>query len=60
LRYSLGLEAAAQTVEGAVDVVIQRGLRTADIAGGGKSIGTIEMTDAVIEAIREIGLRGRS
>ncbi|MBM2810165.1 MAG: 3-isopropylmalate dehydrogenase [Chloroflexi bacterium] len=58
LRYSLGLEAAARTVEHAVDTVIDRGLRTADIAGGSKFVGTVEMADAVISVIKDLGVEG--
>jgi 3-isopropylmalate dehydrogenase len=54
LRYSLGLEAEAQLVEQAVEDVIVEGLRTPDIAGGGPSIGTVAMADAVIGAIETI------
>src|SRR6059036_1765395 len=52
LRYSLKLEAEARLVEQAVDNVLLDGLRTADIAGGGPSVGTRAMADAVIESIR--------
>ncbi len=48
LRHSLSLESEAATIESAVEKVLADGLRTADIARGAKSIGTIEMTDAVI------------
>lgn len=52
LRYSLGQEAAAQRVEAAVRRVLERGLRTADIAEPGKpTVGTREMGDAVLEAL---------
>jgi 3-isopropylmalate dehydrogenase len=48
LRYSLRLEAEAQQVEQAVAAALEAGARTADIAGGGASVGTAEFTDAVI------------
>ena len=51
LTHSLGLEAEAEAVEGAVDRVLENGLRTADIADGGVSIGTVAMGAAVAEAV---------
>jgi 3-isopropylmalate dehydrogenase len=52
LRYSLKLESEAAAVEDAVDAVIDEGLRTPDIAGGGPAVKTAEMTSAVIDALR--------
>jgi 3-isopropylmalate dehydrogenase len=63
LRYSLKLEDEARLVEQAVEDVIDEGLRTPDIASGGKSIGTVAMADAVIAGIETIhagAQRGRS
>lgn len=56
LRYSLDEGAAADRVEAAVDAVLARGIRTADIlpaAGAGevREVGTEEMADAVIAAL---------
>lgn len=51
LRHSLGLEEEAVAVEMAVDCVLDSGLRTADIAYGGPSVGTAEMGSAVAEAL---------
>jgi 3-isopropylmalate dehydrogenase len=57
LRYSFGLEQEALAVEAAVNAVLDRGLRTADIAGRGdqkgteKVIGTREMGEAVVRAL---------
>ena len=51
LRYSLGEPGLADRVESAVGAVLDRGLRTADIAEGGDSVGTAEMGDAVVEAL---------
>ncbi len=51
LRYSLNDEANAERIEAAVQKVLDQGLRTADIAGGGPSVGTAEMGDAVVNAI---------
>ncbi len=51
LRHSLGLEAEAAAVEQAVESVLDAGMRTKDIAGGGKFFGTAAMGDAVAEAV---------
>lgn len=51
LRHSLSLETEATAVEDAVEEVLKRGLRTADIAGEGDSIGTKEMAEAVAEEV---------
>ena len=49
LRYSLGLEAEARTVEGAVAQVIAGGHRSPDLAARGeRALGTREMADEVI------------
>ncbi|MBL8155628.1 MAG: 3-isopropylmalate dehydrogenase [Anaerolineae bacterium] len=49
LRYSLGLEAEAKTVEDAVDAALNSGARTADIVARGASfISTTEMTQAIV------------
>jgi 3-isopropylmalate dehydrogenase len=52
LRYSLANEALASEIENAVDVVLNKGLRTADIYMEGDSkIGTKAMGDAVVAAL---------
>lgn len=51
LRYSLGLPEEADLVEGAVDRVLAEGLRTADLAGGGPSVGTRAMGTAIAAAV---------
>ena len=48
IRYSFGLEAPAARIEAAVKRAVVAGTRTADIAFGGKSVGTRAMADAVI------------
>lgn len=48
LRHSLGLDEEATAIESAVQAVISAGHRTADIAAGGSSIGTVAMGDAVL------------
>ena len=55
-RLSLGLDEEAEAIETAVNATLAVGYRTADIGGGGegtKSVGTTEMTDAVIERIED-------
>ncbi len=52
LRYALGEPAAAEAIEAAVQAVIERGLRTADIwSEGCQRVGTAEMGAAVAAAI---------
>jgi 3-isopropylmalate dehydrogenase len=52
LRYSLGQEEAARTLEGAVAAVLAQGLRTGDIAKpGAATVGTREMSEAVLKQI---------
>lgn len=53
LRYSFREEKAARSVERAVEEVLAAGLRTADIAMGGKAVSTGVMGDAVAERIRQ-------
>ncbi len=53
LRLSLGRSDAAEAVERAVERVLDRGLRTRDLAAEGEpSIGTAEMGDAILQEIR--------
>ena len=51
LRHSLAQEQLALRVEDAVGRVLEGGLRTPDIAGGGESVGTCRMGDAVRDAL---------
>ena len=51
LLYSFGLSDESDAIVNAVDRVLADGYRTADLAHGGKSIGTIEMTDRIIERL---------
>ncbi|MGN6463017.1 MAG: 3-isopropylmalate dehydrogenase [Pseudolabrys sp.] len=53
LRYSFNLGAEADLIEKAISSALARGLRTADIASGGKAISTREMGDAIIEEIEK-------
>jgi 3-isopropylmalate dehydrogenase len=49
LRHGLGLGEEADALDGAVDAALERGLRTADLAGPDEQpVGTEEMTAAVI------------
>ena len=52
LRYSLNEGGLADRVEAAVERVLADGLRTPDIAGNGEAVGTSEMGNAVVEALR--------
>jgi len=52
LRHGLDRPGDAERVEAAVDTVLERGLRTADLAGEGTaSVSTAEMTAAVLAAL---------
>ena len=51
LRYAFSLDAEAKAIEDAVDTVLNAGLRTADIARGGDALGTVEITDKILEII---------
>ncbi len=51
LRLSLGLEKEASAVEAAVATVLAKGVRTADIAGGGPVVGTAQLGRAVVTAL---------
>ena len=54
LRYSLDNEAMATRIESAVDTVLDQGLRTTDLyRGEGRRVGTREMGDAVVAALRQ-------
>jgi len=55
LRYSLGLTIEAQTIEGAVEAVLNKDYRTYDIMDEGKTkVGTREMGDLISAAIGEV------
>ena len=51
LRDGLKLADEADAVERAVHAAVAGGVRTADIAGGGASVGTVEATDAVLDRL---------
>ena len=53
LRFSLNMESAALRIEKAVQAVLASGLRTPDIySDGTKRVGTVEMGNAVVAAIK--------
>jgi 3-isopropylmalate dehydrogenase len=52
LRHGLDRAGDAERIEAAVDAVLDRGLRTPDLAGGEEAaVGTDEMTDAVLREL---------
>jgi 3-isopropylmalate dehydrogenase len=51
LRHSLKLDAEARAIEAAIEAVLVGGLRTADLASGGPSVGTREMAEAISAAL---------
>ncbi|MEZ5477602.1 MAG: 3-isopropylmalate dehydrogenase [Thiolinea sp.] len=54
LRYSLNRPELADRIEQAVQAVLKSGLRTADIdEAGSRRVGTVEMGDAVVAALRD-------
>jgi 3-isopropylmalate dehydrogenase len=56
LRFSLNQEEAASRIERAVQAVLEQGLRTPDIySEGTKKVGTLEMGEAVVAALKAQG-----
>lgn len=53
LRHSFNLEQEAHAIEAAVEAVLDEGLRTADLAGGGAYLSTREMADAVLAGLEK-------
>ena len=51
LRYALKLETEATAVEKAIEGALTAGLRTADLAAGGASVSTTEMTDRIVAGL---------
>ncbi len=49
LLYAFGLSEESDAIVNAVDKVLCAGYRTADLAHGGEALGTVEMTDKIIE-----------
>ncbi len=54
LRYSFGMGKEADLIEQAIAATLDKGLRTADIAQGGKSVGTVEMGAAIIAEMERL------
>jgi len=55
LRYSFGLKEAADAIEKAVEMALQKGYRTPDIyTEGSKKVGTREMTEVIISMLEEL------
>ena len=54
LRYSFGLKDWADKLDQAIAHVLAQGLRTKDIASGGAHIGTTQMGDAILAALKKI------
>lgn len=52
LRYSFGLEDPAKNIESAVRMAVENGTRTGDIAFGGPTVNTSEMTQAIIQNLK--------
>lgn len=52
LRFSFGLGDKADRIEQAVRKTVEAGSRTADIAFGGKSVTTAQMTDAILRVLQ--------
>lgn len=52
LRYSFGLDAAADAIDQAVETTLEKGICTADIATGStEAVGTAAMGDAIVSAL---------
>ena len=51
LLYSFGMQEESAAIVDAVDRVLEAGYRTADLSHGGEALGTVEMTDKIIEAL---------
>jgi 3-isopropylmalate dehydrogenase len=54
LRYSFGMKEWADKLDQAIANVLAQGLRTKDIAAGGAHIGTAQMGDAILAALKKI------
>ncbi len=54
LLHSFGLAEENDAIVSAVDSVLNSGLRTADLAHGGEYLSTEEITDKIIETLKEI------
>lgn len=52
LRYSFRMDTAAQAIENAIERVLKRGIRTADISGRNRPVTTSRMGDLIAEQTR--------
>ena len=51
LRYSFGMEREARAIETAIERTLSGGVRTADLAAGGTSVSTTEMTEQIVAGL---------
>ncbi len=51
LKYSFDLQRESNAIVAAVDAVLAAGFRTADLSHGAPALGTVEMTDRIIDAL---------
>ncbi len=54
LKYSFGLKDESKIIEDAINKTLEDGYRTCDISGNGNHINTEEMTDRIIENMKEL------
>jgi 3-isopropylmalate dehydrogenase len=54
LRYSFRLETEAKAIEAAVEKVLKRGVRTPEIPGRGRPVGTSRMGDLIADEVRKL------
>jgi len=55
LRYSFGLQEEANLIEDAVKSVLDRGVRTGDLAQAGEPVvGTVEMGDLILQELKKV------
>ena len=54
LRYTLHMEAAADAIDEAIERILKRGVRTADIPGKSRPVTTTKMGDLIAEAAQKI------
>lgn len=52
LRFSFDMNDEAGRIESAVETVLNKGLRTADLGGGEKSLSTVAMTEAILAELK--------
>ena len=52
LRFSFDMNDEADRIEAAVEAVLNKGLRTADLGGGEASLKTTEITEAILSELK--------